>query len=108
MLVEKTCLYLLGNLTVDISLDCLASKMASNRNTLSLAFKNSMNIGVFTWLRTQRMKQAEQLLGTSILSIQRICYEVGYNDSANFSTAFKSFYGVSPLQYRNKMMASKK
>lgn len=33
------------------------------------------------------------------LSIKYIAYNLGYQDPANFSRAFKNFYGMSPKQY---------
>jgi AraC-like DNA-binding protein len=102
VLVQNTCRYLLANLTVNHSLDQLAHAMATNRNTLSSSFKRVLGKGAFCWLREQRMHKAENLLKTTNLSIQHICYEVGYNDPANFSTAFKAFFKSAPQQYRNK------
>ena len=101
-LVNNTCQYLLGNLAVSCSLDQLAHRMATNRNTLSSSFKRVLGRGVFAWLREQRMSKAENLLKTTDLSVQHICYEVGYNDPANFSTAFKTYFKLAPQQYRKK------
>lgn len=48
-----------------------------------------------------RMQAAARYLKSSDKSIKEICYEVGYNNSANFSTAFKKWSGLSPSDYRN-------
>jgi AraC-like DNA-binding protein len=101
-LVQDTCDYLLANLPQDHALDSLASQMATNRNTLSTSFKNVMGTSVFAWLRVQRMKKAQALLKTTKMSIQHICYEVGYHNPANFSTSFKTTFNLSPQEFRNQ------
>lgn len=101
-LVQKTCRYLLGQLAVNHTLESLAQHMATNRNMLASSFRKELGLGVFAWLREQRMKKAKVLLKTTDMSIQRICYEVGYNDPANFSTAFKNCFKLAPLQYRKQ------
>lgn len=103
ILVRKTCNYLLGTLSDKHTLKTLSSKFLTNRNTLSLAFKKVVGSGVFEWLRIQRMEKAALLLRTTALDIQSISYDVGYNDPANFSTAFKTFFGTSPKQYRDEV-----
>ena len=106
-LVSRTCAYLLANISINISLDELSRLMMSNRNTLSFAFKNVLGVGVFTWLRKQRMRRAAMLLDGTKLNVQQISYEVGYNDPANFSTSFKNYFGLTPQRYRQKMTESK-
>jgi len=106
-LVRKTCRYLLTNLTENNSLNEVSRLMTSNRNTLSSSFKKVLGIGVFAWLREQRMQKSATLLTTTNLTVQQICYEVGYNDPANFSTLFKAHFAIAPQQYRIKMTDSK-
>jgi len=106
-LVRKACHYLSVNVAENYSLDKLASTMVTNRNSLSQAFKKVMGQGVFSWLRQERMQKAEHLLTTTDLTIQQICFEVGYHVPANFSTTFKRYFSMSPQQYRRKMMPSK-
>jgi DNA-binding response OmpR family regulator len=49
-----------------------------------------------------RMKQATRLLVESPLSITEIAFDVGCEDSSNFTKAFKHQYGVTPSAYRNE------
>ena len=84
----------------DISLNQLVSKMATNRNKLSLAFKTYYTATPLNWLKQQRMEKASQLLINTQQSIAEITYAVGYKDSNHFSTAFKQYQGLSPKQYR--------
>ncbi len=99
-LVEKTCAYLMNNLEKPLSISKICKEMHSNRNSISLAFKQELNIGVSGWLRNQRMVKAKQLLHKTELSIHEISSLVGYSDQANFATAFKNKFHKSPVQIR--------
>lgn len=105
-LVSETCQYLINNLSEPISLMALAKTIGTNRTTLSERFKQEMGMGVMTWLRKKRLKYARQLLEKTDLNIQQVAIEVGYNNAANFSTAFKAEFGFKPKQTRHQLSFS--
>jgi two-component system response regulator YesN len=47
-----------------------------------------------------RIKRAIQLLTATELSILEIADRVGYHSQHYFSTSFRKYTGMSPLQYR--------
>lgn len=100
-LVHDTCLYLKQNIYSKLILDDIAQFMGSNRSKLAATFKRVLGVGVFEWLRKQRMLKAKSLLIHSDLSIQEIGFEVGYESSCNFSSAYKKQFNLSPRQQRN-------
>ena len=106
-LVELTCHYLNNNLTEHVPLNELSRRLGTNRNTLCRRFKSRLGIGVYAWVRRKRLLLARTLLINSELNIQQICYEVGYANPANFSTAFKAEFGLSPREMRKAVMNSK-
>ena len=53
-------------------------------------------IGEF--VTAMRMARALELMQERRLSITQIAFEVGYEHSANFSTAFRRHYGMTPRQ----------
>ena len=99
-LVNLACNYLLNNMPDYKSIDDLCCLLGTNRNTLAIAFKKTLGIGAYSWLRNARIVKARKLLKLSDINIQSICFEVGYENAANFSTTFKSIIGVSPKKYR--------
>lgn len=105
VLAEKSVNYLLKNLTSEIKLTELAREMATNRNKLAKAFKAYSGSTIFTWLFQQRMLHAAKLLLNTSQSIMQIAELVGYQDSNNFSTAFKRAMGQSPRHYRQAALA---
>ncbi|ODS22674.1 hypothetical protein AB835_12840 [Candidatus Endobugula sertula] len=99
-LIQKTCQFLLKDLSLNHSFKDLAYKMATNHNKLALASKNILGMGIHHWLMEERMKEAGRLCITTDLSIQEIGYRVGYSTPDSFAAAFKSYFKLSPRQYR--------
>ena len=100
VLAEKTEKYLVNHLANDITLNMLACKMATNRNKLTKAFKAYFGTTVIKWLREKRMLKAQELLRNSNISTLEIAYQVGYNNPANFSTAYRQIFSKSPREER--------
>lgn len=53
-----------------------------------------------TFIRSLRLQRSAELLNHTDKTIAEICYEVGFNDQAYFSRAFKKQFGKSPSSYR--------
>jgi AraC-like DNA-binding protein len=101
LLEQNTCLYSKKNIYSKLLLDDIPTLMGSNRSKLTVTFKKVLGIGFFDWLRKQRMLKAKSLLIHSELLIEEIGFEMGYENSANFSTAYKKQFNISPCQQRN-------
>lgn len=100
VLVKNTCRYLKHNIHEKLMLDEVAHSMGSNRSKLSSTFKRVLGKGVFEWLREHRMLKAKSLLINSKMTVQQVGFEVGYENCANFSTAYKREFHLSPSQQR--------
>lgn len=72
----------------------------SNRRRLNAAFRYCAGMTMFEYLREARMKEAHQLLKNTALSIGDIACCVGFSSSANFTTAFKDRFGITPSAFR--------
>ncbi len=53
-------------------------------------------------MRSLRLQRAADLLKRNSASVSEICYNLGFNDQAYFSRAFKKQYGCSPTAYKNQ------
>ena len=80
----------------------LAHMVGINESKLMYGFKKLYNQTVHDYLRTLRMNKAKELLSTTDLSITQIAFEVGYEFSSNFTTAFKRHFSVTPRSIRKQ------
>lgn len=92
--------YLLASLHCTLPMAELEALTCSNSKLLNRAFKMCAGVTVYEYLREERMKEARTLLQKTQLAVQDIAYEIGFTDSANFSTAFKEKFGLSPREFR--------
>ena len=53
------------------------------------------------FIRSIRLQQAKILLETTSLNVSEIAYQVGFNDPAYFTRAFKKQYGRTPKSFVN-------
>jgi len=49
-----------------------------------------------------RLKKAAQLLTTQGMNVTDVMKACGFSNSASFSTVFKKYYGMSPLDYMHE------
>lgn len=82
------------------SIVSLAQKLGSNESTLQRQFRKAFGTTIFDYVLRTRMQSAHVLVRDGHLSISEISYRVGYNSPANFSTAYKRYFGNSPVQDR--------
>jgi len=88
------------NLQTPPELSELATLVGTNKKRLLRIFRQRMGTTVYAFIREERMRRARSLLGEGVLSIEDIASSIGYQNAANFSTAFRSVEGVSPRDYR--------
>ncbi|MGB6102991.1 MAG: helix-turn-helix domain-containing protein [Pusillimonas sp.] len=79
----------------------LAAMLAVSERRITAAFKSSVGMSVFEFIRRERMCKAARLLSQTDLSMLDIVAEVGYSSAANFSTAFRQYWGRTPSAFRN-------
>lgn len=91
---------LVSHLAETPDLHQLASTLRTNAKRLNEAFRKCAGVTVFAYLREERMQQAQFMLENTELPVQAIALELGFTSGANFATAFRERFGVSPSQYR--------
>lgn len=82
------------------SLADLAETLNTNPKRLSHDFEALYGMTVFAWLREHRLYQACTLLRNTDFAVEQIAEQVGYNSGANFATAFRRRFKVTPREYR--------
>jgi AraC-like DNA-binding protein len=77
----------------------LAKTAGMSLSTFKREFKKQFGISPGKWLREQRLYRAKIMLKNPDKNISDIAFELGYNDVAAFSKAFKSETGYSPSEF---------
>ncbi len=80
----------------------LATAVGTNTRRLNEAFKHCAGATVFDYLRELRLSEARRLLAESALPVQQIASHCGYSNQANFSTAFRERFGLTPSDFRRE------
>lgn len=83
------------------TISALAREIGLNEAKLMQDFKQLFGQTIFDFTQNIRMDKAKKLLETSDKSITEIAFEVGYEYSSNFTTAFKRRFGVPPSVARD-------
>ena len=86
----------------DLNLEELAKRTFYSPQYFRKLFKSKTGIPLSTFIRQKRLDYAKQLLENTDLSISGVMEKAGFNDTKSFYAAFKSAYGVTPANMRNR------
>lgn len=87
---------ILEDLSVYDTIEGIAGKIGISKKELQHAFKQRFGLTIGKFSKEERMKHAYYLLETTDQILLSIAMAVGYNDTGNFSIAFKNHFGYSP------------
>ena len=99
--VREAISFIEKNYCYDISIEDIAAACGLDRSYFGKLFKREIGQSPQTFLITYRMIKATDMLLQTDLPISEIGQQVGYENQMHFSRAFKKYYGLSPLQWRN-------
>ena len=84
----------------DCSLEEASRTVYLSPEYLSALFKESQGISFSEYVQNKKMKRACQLLKDPAIRQYQIASLIGYENPKNFSRAFKSYYGITPQEYK--------
>lgn len=84
----------------NISREQIAETVFVAPNYLSRRFSAETGMNLREYVNMLRIEEAKQLLRSTEKTVSEIAGEVGYDNISYFSTVFKKFCGVSPLDWR--------
>lgn len=99
--IEKVKAYLQDNLSA-ATLENAAKHVYLNPFYLSKFFKTKTGENFSDYVMNLRMHRAAELLKTTHCKTYEISEIVGYSNAKNFTRMFRSFFGVTPREYRNE------
>jgi len=85
----------------------LAAAIGTHEKRLLDVFRSRVGMSVSGFIREERLRRAREMLAETGMEIQSIGALFGYPNAANFSTAFRERFGMSPRDYRQGVRAGK-
>ncbi|MBQ0106158.1 MAG: helix-turn-helix transcriptional regulator [Armatimonadetes bacterium] len=86
----------------DISLESLSREFDKSTYHISHIFNRYTGLTLPEYITKTRMQKATQFLLETNLNISQIAYRTGYKDPHYFTNVFKSYYNMTPKEYRAK------
>lgn len=91
-----------ANFCHSLPLDAFAKMCHRSLSSFKREFHRCYRTTPAKWLIKRRLECAAQMLRTTSLSILEIALECGFEEPSHFSRTFKSRFGRSPTDYREK------
>lgn len=102
-IVQKAIAYMQEHFSdPDLTMNALAEYLQVSAVTLSVEFRNELDIRPSDYLANLRMEKARELLRETNMLIGDITLAVGYEDAHVFRRRFKQYTGMTPGQYRDQ------
>ena len=106
--VELAKAYIEENYRHDLHVSDIAARIGIDRSYLTQIFKEVLNISPQEYILHFRLDRAALLLHDITLKVSAVAQAVGYKDVASFSRMFRRYKGVTPSEYRMRILASAK
>ena len=104
--VEKEMVsYIQQNYTGKISLKEFGEQFHLSEKYISRYFKEHFHITLSQYVTYLRLEHAKQLLQDTDIPVTEVAMQSGYQNVSYFIRSFKKTYEISPLKYRNNMLA---
>lgn len=102
--IEKVKRYIAENIDQPLQRKDIADHVYLNQDYLAKLFKKETGLALTDYIVEERMKLARKMLGNSGTPIGTIASAVGYSSFSYFSKSFKNQFGVTPYEFREKVL----
>ena len=98
--LEPLLRWLEAHLETSLTLEDLARQADMSLRTLNRRFREQIGTTPLQWILTTRVRRSQQLLETTVLSIEEIATTVGFESVTTFRERFNRLVGTNPQAYR--------
>ncbi len=91
-----------GDLAQPLSLSDMAHELGMSDSRFSRFFRTTTGNHFTDFVNRIRINRASQLLMETPRKVQDICFEVGFNNVANFNRRFLEIRGMTPSEFRRQ------
>ncbi|MBU9219781.1 helix-turn-helix transcriptional regulator [Burkholderia multivorans] len=92
--------FLASDAAQELSIDDIARHAGMSVNAMQRQFRAAYGTTVFDFVREQRLQRARLALERDAVSVKQAAALAGYTSAANFATAYKRRFGVTPTLAR--------
>ncbi|HEX4973220.1 MAG TPA: helix-turn-helix domain-containing protein [Steroidobacteraceae bacterium] len=100
--IERAMRYLRQHAGKRLAIAGVCRTLAVSERTLARRFKASLGMSPLSYLQSQRIARARELLEGSKLPLDRIVEQCGYEDVSSFRKLFARQVGMTPRDYRQR------
>lgn len=104
LMIQKAMQYITNNLHEDLELEKIASHCLVSHYYLSHLFRKETGTTVTAFIKKARIDKAKELLRRQDYSVADVAYSVGYQDPNYFSKSFRTHVGMTPTEFRRKIL----
>lgn len=101
-IIGRITLYIEENLSLNIGLQEVASYVSLSPSYTSRLIKENLNMGIVEYISTLRVERAKNLLRYTDATVEKIGYQVGFQNVRSFMRTFKQYTSLTPGQWRSK------
>ena len=102
--INKAIAFIESNSTTDIQLKDIATQANLSQYHFHRVFKSLTGDTTKNFLTRLRLEKAALKLKHSQNDIGQIAFDCGYQNHETFTRAFKDYFGLSPIEYRNSIL----
>ena len=97
--------YLTEHYREDFSMADVAARLGMSESSFSRYFRRATGNSFTDFVNRLRINRACQLLMETDRYITNVCYDVGFNNVANFNRRFRQIKGMTPKEFRHQAEA---
>jgi AraC-like DNA-binding protein len=101
--VRRVLAYLEENFQEPLAVAELAAQAGCGRARFFQVFKAATGMTPTDYLQRLRIRKAQGLLETTLLSVTQIALETGFSTSQYFSSVFRRYAGTTPAEFRRRV-----
>lgn len=105
-LAEQILVYLNIHFSENISVSSVAEVFSINQSHLLHIFKERTGMSLWNYVILRRLHLFNELLQKEH-SIETSCYLVGFQNYSNFFRLYKKYMGMTPMQFKKKLLSDK-
>lgn len=101
-LIDKAIKFIQNNSKENLTLESIAQNAGFSLSYFDSVFKNHTSYTPVEYARVYKLTRSAIALRTTDRTVLDIALDFGYQSPESYSRAFKAFYSISPIEYREK------